>query len=106
MWEVATGRLPYAGLMYGEVVERVVVSHRRPAFPPYVPQPYVALAQGCWAASPTERPTFGQVRVCVFCDADTCRLLHASVPGLAPLCAEKRSLQGMLWSRPLVYVVL
>jgi len=61
MWEVATGRMPYQGLMYGEVVERVVVSHRRPAFPVFVPPAYAALARKCWAADPAARPTFAAV---------------------------------------------
>jgi len=61
MWEVATGRMPYQGLMYGEVVERVVVSHRRPVFPVYVPPAYAALASRCWAADPAARPTFASV---------------------------------------------
>lgn len=61
MWEVATGRAPYQGLMYGEVVERVVVSHRRPAFPAFVPAAYADLARKCWVADPAARPSFTAV---------------------------------------------
>ncbi|KAG2440597.1 hypothetical protein HYH02_010177 [Chlamydomonas schloesseri] len=60
-WEMLTGSVPYKGLMYGEVVERVVVSHRRPEFPPHTPAAYRALAERCWAAEASARPTFKEV---------------------------------------------
>ncbi|KAG2424242.1 hypothetical protein HXX76_014626 [Chlamydomonas incerta] len=60
-WELLTGSVPYKGLMYGEVVERVVVSHRRPEFPPHTPAAYRALAERCWAADAAARPTFKEV---------------------------------------------
>ncbi|GIM09632.1 hypothetical protein Vretimale_13478 [Volvox reticuliferus] len=58
MWELLTGSVPYRGLMYGEVVERVVVSHRRPEFPEHTPHEYRSLAERCWAADAAARPTF------------------------------------------------
>ncbi|KAG2488379.1 hypothetical protein HYH03_013068 [Edaphochlamys debaryana] len=61
MWEVFTGSVPYKGLMYGEVVERVVVSHRRPEFPPHAPLAYRSLAERCWASEAAVRPTFASV---------------------------------------------
>ncbi|GLI62762.1 hypothetical protein VaNZ11_005504 [Volvox africanus] len=61
MWELLTGSVPYRGLMYGEVVERVVVSHRRPEFPGHTPHEYRSLAERCWAADSAARPTFASV---------------------------------------------
>ncbi|GIL48846.1 hypothetical protein Vafri_5268 [Volvox africanus] len=61
MWELLTGSVPYRGLMYGEVVERVVVSHRRPEFPGHTPPEYRSLAERCWAADAAARPTFAAV---------------------------------------------
>lgn len=53
--------MPYKGLLYGQVVERVVVSKRRPEMPQYVPQRYASLAERCWAHDPKARPTFETV---------------------------------------------
>ncbi|EFJ39697.1 hypothetical protein VOLCADRAFT_100649 [Volvox carteri f. nagariensis] len=47
--------------MYGEVVERVVVSHRRPEFPDHTPPQYRSLAERCWASDAAARPTFAAV---------------------------------------------
>lgn len=58
VWELLTGCMPYKGLMYGEVVERVVVSKRRPEWPPHTPPAYAALAARCWAHEPAARPPF------------------------------------------------
>eukprot|EP00198_Chlamydomonas_reinhardtii_P008449 XP_001697786.1 predicted protein [Chlamydomonas reinhardtii] len=56
-WEMLTGSVPYKGLMYGEVVERVVVSHRRPEFPPHTPLAYRALGIAAVAAAQLAPPS-------------------------------------------------
>jgi hypothetical protein len=33
----------------------------RPCFPPGTPEGYVALAQHCWAADPSQRPRFHEI---------------------------------------------
>jgi hypothetical protein len=60
MWEMYTGRRPYAGLAR-EAIGGFVARGGRPAFPPGTPEEYARLAAECWAATPAERPPMSEV---------------------------------------------
>ncbi len=65
MWELATGRSPFANAHYGEVFERVAINGERPALEAALQQQlgeaFMVLMQACWATDPAMRPTFEQV---------------------------------------------
>lgn len=56
MWEMSSGKKAFAGLHYGDIVERVVKNNERPEFPSYTPKDYVDLAVACWSVEPAQRP--------------------------------------------------
>ncbi|KAG2498507.1 hypothetical protein HYH03_003758 [Edaphochlamys debaryana] len=61
MWEaVSGGEQPYTGVPNKDI-PREVYRGRRPAFRPEVPYAYRSLAQACWAAQPSKRPTATQL---------------------------------------------
>ncbi|KAG2428906.1 hypothetical protein HYH02_014228 [Chlamydomonas schloesseri] len=61
MWEaVAGGEQPYTGVPNKDI-PREVYRGRRPGFRPDVPYAYRQLAQACWAAQPSKRPTAAQL---------------------------------------------
>ncbi|KAG2486406.1 hypothetical protein HYH03_014982 [Edaphochlamys debaryana] len=60
MWEIYTGRAPYpqhADTDFAEVPARVTKEGLRPRFPADTPLHFKHLAQQCWAAGPSQRPT-------------------------------------------------
>lgn len=61
MWEAVTGKSPFGNLMYGEVIERVILRGERPVFPDDTPADYRQLAEDCWKTEPHDRPTFEMV---------------------------------------------
>lgn len=61
MYECATGLNPFSSLTMGQLVQRVVAENLRPMMPTYMPPAYTDLAQRCWAADRTQRPTFEEV---------------------------------------------
>ncbi|GFR46725.1 hypothetical protein Agub_g8348 [Astrephomene gubernaculifera] len=63
LWQMATGSTPFANMRYAEIVYKVAVTGMRPEFPPHVPKQLVDMAEACWAADPTIRPTFEQLVV-------------------------------------------
>ncbi|KAG2445419.1 hypothetical protein HXX76_000041 [Chlamydomonas incerta] len=61
MWEaVSGGEQPYTGVPNKDI-PREVYRGRRPTFRPDVPYAYRQLAQACWAAQPSKRPTAAQL---------------------------------------------
>lgn len=63
LWEMVSGTRPYEGMRAVQVLHRVVNLGERPVFPTHVPREFSKLAVDCWAAVPTERPTFHQIIV-------------------------------------------
>ncbi|GIL84435.1 hypothetical protein Vretifemale_13055 [Volvox reticuliferus] len=61
LWELATGERPYRGLNAARILHRVLLNGDRPAMPPWLPPSYTRLATSCWAQSPKDRPTFGEI---------------------------------------------
>ncbi|KAG2494282.1 hypothetical protein HYH03_007635 [Edaphochlamys debaryana] len=60
MWELYTGRAPYAEFSsdgFVDVPYKVVKEGMRPRFPGDTPQHFKVLAQSCWAARAEQRPT-------------------------------------------------
>ncbi|GLC56675.1 hypothetical protein PLESTB_001133500 [Pleodorina starrii] len=60
MWEVYTGKAPYAehaANNFREVPYRVVRNGLRPTFPSSTPLAFKSLAQSCWSADVSRRPT-------------------------------------------------
>ncbi|EFJ44676.1 hypothetical protein VOLCADRAFT_95120 [Volvox carteri f. nagariensis] len=58
LWELFTGGNPFQGIPRALLGHQIAQEHRRPAFPPFVPEAYVRLAEECWADRPEDRPTF------------------------------------------------
>jgi hypothetical protein len=58
---MVTGRIAFAEMHYGEVVERVGIRAERPPIAAELPTDYADLMRSCWAELPTVRPTFSQV---------------------------------------------
>lgn len=56
-----TGRLPYQGLRFPEVVVRVTSLNLRPQLPDNTPVQLRALAEACWHQNPLARPPFSAV---------------------------------------------
>ncbi|KAG2486367.1 hypothetical protein HYH03_014948 [Edaphochlamys debaryana] len=61
MWEIFTGRAPYADCTasdnFAEVPAKVAKEGLRPRFPPDTPLLFKQLARDCWSAAPSQRPT-------------------------------------------------
>ncbi|KAG2455025.1 hypothetical protein HYH02_000850 [Chlamydomonas schloesseri] len=60
MWELATGRAPYpeyADSHFVDVPYKVVKEGLRPRFPADTPLHFKLVAQECWSAQPSRRPT-------------------------------------------------
>ncbi|KAG2483196.1 hypothetical protein HYH03_017931 [Edaphochlamys debaryana] len=60
MWETYTGRAPYpayADTNFAEVPDKVSKEGLRPPFPPETPLNFKQLAQECWSAAPSQRPS-------------------------------------------------
>lgn len=61
MWEFYTAKRPYAGLPQDVIIERVLRRGARPVFPMGAPADYAAIANRCWCADPSDRPTLSEV---------------------------------------------
>ncbi|KAG2440259.1 hypothetical protein HXX76_004371 [Chlamydomonas incerta] len=60
MWELATGRAPYpeyADTHFADVPYKVVKEGLRPRFPSETPLHFKLVAQECWSAQPSRRPS-------------------------------------------------
>lgn len=53
--------MSYQGLLWGQVIQLVVVEGKRPDFEPHAPAAYKDLACKCWAKEPSTRPSFTSV---------------------------------------------
>ena len=64
LWELATRRVPYAGMSSAEIVQAVTERGYRPSLEhvdPGCPPSLLALIEWCWQQDPSERPPFGAV---------------------------------------------
>uniref|UniRef100_K3XUW7 Protein kinase domain-containing protein n=1 Tax=Setaria italica TaxID=4555 RepID=K3XUW7_SETIT len=61
MWELLTGEEPYAELHYGAIIGGIVNNTLRPRVPESCDPQWRALMEQCWAAEPSERPSFTEV---------------------------------------------
>lgn len=61
LWELLSGRQPYAHLSRLEAAVAVASTQLRPEIPDHWPARWVQLMQSCWHESPQVRPTFAQV---------------------------------------------
>jgi serine/threonine protein kinase len=58
MYEMISGKLPFAGLPPQQISLRVAVYDERPQLPASCPTRWKELIQACWAAEDTSRPSF------------------------------------------------
>jgi serine/threonine protein kinase len=56
VWEVVTGKPPYAGKKEADIISHVVDKGQREHLPAEVPDIYKKLIQQCWQAEPCQRP--------------------------------------------------
>ncbi|KXZ49542.1 hypothetical protein GPECTOR_20g396 [Gonium pectorale] len=61
---ITGGRRPF-GSVPPERIGRLVAAGARPLFPTWVPEPYRALAEACWAHDPSQRPSAAQLVVAI-----------------------------------------
>lgn len=61
LWEVFTGKRPYANVSPLEVRNYIVNENGRPPIEPDVPADYAALMARCWHGDPRQRPTFADI---------------------------------------------
>lgn len=64
LWEMLTGKRPWAGLLQMQVIFAVTIRRRRLAFPPGAREAhprFVSLAEDCMAPEAERRPSFEEV---------------------------------------------
>ncbi|KAI5674456.1 hypothetical protein M9H77_14820 [Catharanthus roseus] len=61
MWELLTGEEPYADLHYGAIIGGIVSNTLRPSVPESCDPDWRSLMERCWAAEPSERPSFTEI---------------------------------------------
>ncbi|KAG0464007.1 hypothetical protein HPP92_020076 [Vanilla planifolia] len=61
MWEILTGHEPYSDLHYGTIIGGIVSNTLRPEVPESCDPEWRALMEQCWAAEPSERPSFTEI---------------------------------------------
>ncbi|XP_050216302.1 uncharacterized protein LOC126667389 [Mercurialis annua] len=61
MWEVLTGEEPYAGLHCASIIGGIVNNSLRPEIPTWCDPEWKSLMESCWAADPSERPSFSEI---------------------------------------------
>ncbi|CAN6164864.1 unnamed protein product [Urochloa humidicola] len=61
MWELLTGEEPYAELHYGAIIGGIVNNTLRPPVPESCDPQWRVLMEQCWAAEPSERPSFTEI---------------------------------------------
>lgn len=88
--------MPFAQLMYGEVIERVVLRAERPEWPAGTPFAYRQLAEECWQTNPMRRPLFPSVVMRLEEMMGVCREgLDTMICSGFNTCASSRSLLPM-----------
>ncbi|GLI65582.1 hypothetical protein VaNZ11_009155 [Volvox africanus] len=81
LWELFTGGHAFQGVPRALLGHQIAQERRRPVFPPFVPEPYVRLAEECWAHRPENRPSFEVIM-------ERLAMMRSTVPGsAAPLSA-------------------
>ncbi|KAJ8753177.1 hypothetical protein K2173_017756 [Erythroxylum novogranatense] len=61
LWELLTGEEPYADLHYGAIIGGIVSNTLRPPVPESCDPDWRSLMERCWAAEPSERPSFTEI---------------------------------------------
>ncbi|XP_068652736.1 RAF-like serine/threonine-protein kinase PRAF [Aristolochia californica] len=61
MWELLTGEEPFADLHYGAIIGGIVSNTLRPPVPESCDPEWKSLMEKCWAAEPSERPSFKEI---------------------------------------------
>jgi serine/threonine protein kinase len=57
LWEVGTGKIPYADLDYDSELMTHIKKGLRPEIPDDIPECYATLIENCWDEDPKKRPT-------------------------------------------------
>ncbi|GIL44404.1 hypothetical protein Vafri_1882 [Volvox africanus] len=76
LWELFTGGHAFQGVPRALLGHQIAQERRRPAFPPFVPEAYVRLAEECWAHQPEDRPSFEVIM-------ERLAMMRSTVPGSA-----------------------
>lgn len=63
LWELLTGRVPYADMTPLQAAVGVVQKGLRPPLPLNCPPPLAEVMRACWVRDPRARPTFEQLKV-------------------------------------------
>ncbi|KAG2646826.1 hypothetical protein PVAP13_2KG552900 [Panicum virgatum] len=61
MWEILTGKEPYAGMHHGGVIGGILSNTLRPTVPASCDPQWRELMELCWSNEPDKRPTFTEV---------------------------------------------
>ncbi|GIL91517.1 hypothetical protein Vretimale_18402 [Volvox reticuliferus] len=77
MWEIFTGGQPYRGTPGALLGHQTSKEGRRPTFPMGTPAAFKELAERCWHADASVRPTFSEV-------LDLLTQMRAEIPGPTP----------------------
>lgn len=60
LWEVCTGKRPYAGLSFEALTRKILAGHRENV-PELIPIEFRGLITACWSATPEKRPDMAQI---------------------------------------------
>jgi predicted Ser/Thr protein kinase len=85
LWEIVTGKQPYADKKEADIISYVVDKGQRETFPAEMPDVYQKLIQQCWQADPRQRPVL----------TDILRQLEAYQPRPASPSGEACYQQGL-----------
>ena len=104
LWEISTGKPPYEGQTFMQVVSWRVLNDREPPAP-NTPKEYLQLYSECWNDDPTIRPTCD-----VVCDRLR-ELLNQVKESQSTLMSretisEKRQVQFIKWTKPAAHQTL
>ncbi|KAL5976978.1 hypothetical protein ACLOJK_021316 [Asimina triloba] len=61
MWEILTGKSPYAGMSSGKIKDGVVMDYLRPEIPSRCDPAWRSLMTRCWSSHPPMRPSFAEI---------------------------------------------
>ncbi|KAK9915712.1 hypothetical protein WJX75_003037 [Coccomyxa subellipsoidea] len=61
LWEMCTGKRPWAGLMQMQVIFHVTIQNKSLEFPPTVPEELSSIGAQCMSKDPVNRPTMKEV---------------------------------------------
>ncbi|CAN8248481.1 unnamed protein product [Cochlearia groenlandica] len=61
MWELLTGEEPYKDMHCASIIGGIVNNALRPKIPQWCDPEWKGLMESCWAAEPTERPSFADI---------------------------------------------